>query len=75
MLLESGEDVDQKDQVLVFPGLCESNVSSVAYEQALVFGFALAFKLAGIRSKNLHQSLWVLHALCSWTNTAFLLGQ
>ena len=24
MLLESGEDVDQKDQVLVFPGLCKS---------------------------------------------------
>ena len=57
MLLESGEDVDQKDQVLVFPGLCQSNVSSVDYEQALVFGFAVAFKLAGIRSKNLHQSL------------------
>ena len=57
MLLESGEDVDKKDQVLVFPGLCESNVSSVDYEQALVFGFPLAFKLAGIRSKNLHQSL------------------
>ena len=29
MLLESGEDVDKKDQVLVFPGLCESNVSRV----------------------------------------------
>ena len=57
MLLESGEDVDKKDQVLVFPGLCESYVSSVDYEQALVFGFALTFKLAGIRSKNLHQSL------------------
>ena len=38
MLLESGEDVDQKDQVLVFPGLCESYVSSVDYEQALVLG-------------------------------------
>ena len=25
MLLESGEDVDLKDQVLVFPGLCKSN--------------------------------------------------
>ena len=25
MLLESGEDVDQRDQVLVFPGLCKSN--------------------------------------------------
>ena len=24
MLLESGEDVDLKDQVLVFPGLCKS---------------------------------------------------
>ena len=57
MLLESGEDVDQKDQVLVCHGLCESIVSSVDYEQVLVFGFAVAFKLAGIRSKNLHQSL------------------
>ena len=41
MLLESGEDVDKKDEVLVFPGLCKSNVSSVDYEQALLFGFAL----------------------------------
>ena len=57
MLLESGEVVDKKDEVLVFPGLCKSDVSSVYYEQALVFGFALAFKLAGITSKNLHQSL------------------
>ena len=57
MLLESGVDVNLKDQVLVFPSLCKSNVSLVDYEQALVFGFAPAFKLAGIRSKNLHQSL------------------
>ena len=57
MLLESGVDVNLKDQVLVFPGLCKSNVSLVDYEQALVFGFAPAFKLAGIRSKSLHQSL------------------
>ena len=57
MLIESGEDEDKKDQVLVFPGLCKSNVPSVDYEQALVFGFALAFELAGIRSKKLHQDL------------------
>ena len=41
MLLESGEDVDQRDQVLVFPSLCKSNaygfldsfLSFVDYEQ------------------------------------------
>ena len=57
MLLESGVDVNLKDQVLAFPGLCKSNVSLVNYEQALVFRLTPAFKLAGIRSKNLHQSL------------------
>ena len=48
MLLESGEDVDQNDQVFVFRSLCKSDargffhsfLAFVDYEQALVFGFA-----------------------------------
>ena len=31
MLLESGEDVDLKDQVLVFPGLCKSNACGFSH--------------------------------------------
>jgi len=65
MLLESGEDVDQSDQVFIFPGLCKSNacgllhsfLAFVDYEQALVFGFAPAFRLAAIRSYSLQESL------------------
>ena len=65
MLLESGEDVDQNDQVFVFRGLCKSNarrffhsfLAFVDYEQALVFGFAPSFRLAAIRSYSLHESL------------------
>ena len=47
MLLESGQDVDKKDQVLVFPGLCKSNVCGFLHSflalvdnhaHALVFG-------------------------------------
>ena len=45
LLLESGEDVDQRDQVYVFPSLCESNAygllhsfrTLVDYERSLAF--------------------------------------
>ena len=52
MLLESGEDVDQRDQVLVFSSSFNSSVkliffshtvcaSSIAYKQAIVLVFAV----------------------------------
>ena len=61
MLLESGEDVDQRDQVLVFSSSFNSSVkliffshtvcaSSMAYKQAIVLVFAVV--LGGVSSQR-----------------------
>ena len=61
MLLESGEDVDQRDQVLVFSSSFNPSVkliffshtvcaSSIAYKQAIVLVFAVV--LEGVSSQR-----------------------